>query len=300
MSDNYTTDPAWSALFAKPEQAQNLRWGREHLVFAAADSARELVTREQIEHWLVHGNLRYPQLNVSYGGDGAPVTTFTRPRTLGQHQLSGCAHADDVIEHLERGATLVLSNMEHYDPRIAQFCRDIGGILSGSVQTYGYLTAPDRFGSRPHRDSADVFAVQIEGNKEWTLYDVPTDDDWHRGHIDEDTPVTEKVVLSPGDVLYVPSGMGHRAQSGPTGSLHLTISIGVPRLQRVVDALAAQLQSLFQRNEVFPPGQAGRTELVRDALRRIATAVEEADPEAIAAKLVQPNPWPREPRRLPW
>lgn len=300
MSDDYLTDPAWSVLLAKPEQVQDLRWGREHRVLAAADNVRELVTRERIEHWLVYGNLRYPQLNVSYGGDAAPVTTFTRPRTLNQHQATGCAHADDIIEHLERGATLVLSNVEHFDQRVAALCRDLGGIVAGTVQTYAYLTAPDRFGSRPHRDSADVFVVQVEGDKEWTLYDVPAGGDWHRGRIDEDTPVTEKLVLSPGDVLYVPSGMGHRAQAGPTGSLHLTISVGLPRLHRVVDALAAQLLPLFQRNEAFPPGQAGRVDVVRDALRRVSAAVADADPEVLAGALTRSSEWPGEPRELPW
>jgi hypothetical protein len=300
LRDNYLTDPAWSALFAKPEQTQDLDWGREHLPFAAADHVRGLVTRDLIEHWLVFGNLRYPQFNVSYGGEAAPPTTFTRSRTLNQHQLTACAHADDIIEHLDRGATLVLNNMEHYDQRVAEFCRELGGALSAPVQTYAYLTAPDRFGSRPHRDAADVFAVQIEGSKQWSLYDTPADGDWHRGYIDEDTPITEKIVLSPGDALYVPSGMGHRAQAGPTGSLHLTISIGVPRVHEVVDVLAAELQSIFQRNETFPPGLADRTDVVRDALRRIATALDSADPEAIAAKLTRPNGWPQEPRRLPW
>ena len=300
MTDDYTTDPAWLALFAKPEQAEDLRWGREHLVFAAADGVRELVSRELIEHWLVFGNLRYPQLNVSYGGEGAPVTTFTRSRTLNQHQLTGCAHADDIIEHLERGATLTLSNMEHYHPPIARFCRDIAGAVSGTAQTYAYLTAPGRFGSRPHRDSADVFAVQIEGTKEWTLYDLPADGEWNRGHIGEDTPVSAKVVLSPGDALYVPSGMGHRAQAGPAGSLHLTVSIGVPRLQRVLDVLAADLGSLFGQNAMFPPGRAGRTELVADALRRVSAAAGEADAAAVAGTLVRPNQWPTEPRPLPW
>ncbi|TCO62194.1 JmjC domain-containing protein [Actinocrispum wychmicini] len=300
MSEDYRTDPAWAALFAKPEQAQDLRWGGEHMRFKAADTVRELVTRELIEHWLVFGNLRYPQFNVSYGGDGAPPTTFTRTRVLNQHQLTGCAHADDIIEHLDRGGTLVLSNMEQYDQRVGDFCRGLANAVSGTAQTYAYLTAPDQFGSRPHRDTADVFAVQIEGTKQWTLYDLPTGGDWNRGHIDDDTQVTEKVVLEPGDALYVPAGLGHRAQAGPTGSLHLTISLGVPPVRQVIDVLTEELRAVFQRQEAFPPGQAGRAEVARDALRRLAAAVEAADPAAVADRLVRPSEWPHEARRLPW
>ncbi|GAA0932032.1 hypothetical protein [Virgisporangium aurantiacum] len=31
--------PPWAALFAKPEQADQLSWGREPMVFAASDAA---------------------------------------------------------------------------------------------------------------------------------------------------------------------------------------------------------------------------------------------------------------------
>lgn len=298
--NDYRTDPAWAALFAKPEQAEDLDWGRRHLRFAAADRARSLISRELIEHWLVFGNLRYPQLNVSYGGEAAPPTTFTRARRLNQHQLPGCAHADDIVEHLERGATLVLSNPEQWDERTAAFCRELSGPLACGVQAYAYLTAPERFGSKPHRDEADVFAVQIEGTKEWTLYDVPEDHDWHRGYIDEDTPVTEKIVLEPGDALYVPAGMGHRAEAGSEGSLHLTLSIGVPPLRSVIDLWAQEMAGLFGRHERFPVGAAGRADLVREALRRIASATEGVDAEALAEALVPPSLWPESTRKVSW
>jgi hypothetical protein len=298
--DSYLSDPVWAALFAEPAAARQLDWGRRHLRFAAADAARSLVSRGLIEHWLLYGNLRYPQLNVSYGGEAAPPTSFTRTRRLNQHQLPGSAHADDVIEQLDRGATLVLSNPEQWDERTARFCADLSAPLLATVQSYVYLTAPDEFGSRPHRDEADVFVVQVEGSKEWTLYDLPADDDWHRGYIDESTPVTEKLVLHRGDGLYVPSGMGHRARSEADGSLHLTISVGVPPLRAVVEAWAAQVVTQFARHERVGVGPAGRVSAVHDVLRRIEHATAAADPKTLAAAIVQPGLWPVGTRRLSW
>ncbi|MGY0232172.1 JmjC domain-containing protein [Longispora urticae] len=290
----------WAGLFAKAEEAESLDWGRSHLRFHAADRARGLVDRELVEHWLVYGNLRYPQLNLSYGGDAAPPTSYTRNRRIGQHQLPGCAHADDIIAQLDQGATLVLSNPEQWDEHLAAFCAQLGGALSASVQSYVYLTAPERYGSRPHRDEGDVFAVQLEGTKTWTLYGLPDGDDWDRGHLPEDTPVTEELVLRPGDGLYVPSGMGHRAQSGPEGSLHLTVSVGLPRARDVVSAWTAFAVREFSRHEHLAPGSEGREEAVRDILRRLAEVAAGTDPAVLAAAAVPAGVWPETPRPLTW
>ncbi|WP_436499254.1 JmjC domain-containing protein [Actinokineospora sp. HUAS TT18] len=297
---SYLNDPVWADLFAKPEQAHDIDWGRASLRFMAADTVRSLVTRPLIERWMVYGNLRYPQLNVSYGGEGAPPTTFTRSRRLNQHQLPGTAHADDILTHLRQGATLVLSNPELWDEATAAFCHNLARPLAAAVQCYAYLTAPDRFGSKPHRDEGDVFAIQIEGTKEWTLYDLPTGEDWYRGHIDPDAVPREKITLEPGDALYVPAGMGHRAQAGPEGSLHLTVSLQVLSVQDVVAAWAAQAGSTFSRHERLPMGSEGRVDHIQDALRRLAEATTKADAASIADALVPTSQWPTEIRRLTW
>lgn len=297
---SYRSDPVWTSLFADPSTVDDLRWGTAPLRFDAAPGVTSLVSRELIQQWLRYGNLRYPQLNVSYGGDAAGPTSFTRTRRLNQHQLPGAAHADDVIGHLDNGATLVLSNPEQWHEPTAEFCVELSRVLAATVQAYVYLTAPDEFGSRPHRDEADVFAVQVAGSKEWTLYDLPTDADWHRGYIGGDTPVSDKLVLRPGDGLYVPAGMGHRARSETEGSLHLTISVGVPRHSAVIDAWAGEVAAAFGRHERFDAGPEGRADAVRAVLRRLADATATADAEAIAAAIVRPGLWPSTERSLSW
>jgi ribosomal protein L16 Arg81 hydroxylase len=142
---------------------------------------------------------------------------------------------------MEGGATLVLVDVEHWDEPTAEFCDRLGRAMAADVQTFAYLTAPDQFGSQPHRDEAHVFVVQVEGSKQWTLYDVPDDDNWRRGWIPENTPVSEQFVLQAGDGLYLPPGMGHRAQAGPDGSLHLIISAQTPSVGDVVTAWAKRL-----------------------------------------------------------
>src|SRR4051812_28767591 len=99
MQDRPT--PPWAMLFAKPEQADQLRWGREPMVFAASDAVRSLVDRDRVEHWLRHTNLRYPQATVGYGGQGAAPTSYTRTRMSIEHQLNGFIDADGVAEHVD-------------------------------------------------------------------------------------------------------------------------------------------------------------------------------------------------------
>jgi hypothetical protein len=280
--DDYRSAPVWADLFAKPEQALDLDLGADRLRFAAGDRVRSLVSRPAIEHWLAYGNLRYPQVSLSYAGQAAPPTTYTRARLVGEHQLSGCADLARISTQLDSGATLVLVNAEHWHEPIARFCERLGSVTAADVQTFAYLTAPDQFGSQPHRDTAHVFVVQVEGSKHWTLYDVPEDDNWNRSLIDGSPPVSEQLVLEAGDGLYLPPGLGHRAQAGPEGSLHLTISVQPPAVREVVAAWAKLVARQVPAQSRLPLGPAGRAAAVRDALGRLGLVVTEAAAAEVA------------------
>ncbi len=273
--------PVWADLFADPADAQRVDWRSTSLRCAAGAGVLSLADSRLVDHWLDYANLRYPQLAVSYAGAASPPTTYTRAVLTGTHQLTGCIDPEPVREQLAKGATLVYSNPEHWHEPIARFVAGLGRAVAARVETFLYQTAAEQFGSRPHRDESHVFAVQLEGTKRWTLYDLP-EDVWLRGLIDENTPVGEEVVLTPGDCLYVPMGMGHRAQAGPQGSLHLTVSVQTPRLRDVVTGWAAGAATTLSRQERLPIDPHDRIEVVAQLLQQVTTWAGDADPEAVA------------------
>ncbi|KPI90341.1 hypothetical protein ABL78_0568 [Leptomonas seymouri] len=94
-----------------------------------------------------------------------------------------------------------------------------------------YWTPASSQGFAPHYDDVDVFLLQLEGEKEWYLYDPPEDVDYLSRHSSEDY-VPEQfpqpkhaITLRAGDVLYMPRGMVHQGKTTPrTHSLHITFS----------------------------------------------------------------------------
>eukprot|EP00890_Picochlorum_soloecismus_P000622 jgi/Picsp_1/1560/NSC_05038-R1_lysine-specific demethylase no66-like len=94
-----------------------------------------------------------------------------------------------------------------------------------------YLTPAGTQGFAPHWDDIDAFVLQLEGKKKWKLYSsvdpshvLPrySSKDFDRSELGD---VTFDQVLQPGDLLYLPRGVVHEAQSLPDeDSLHITIS----------------------------------------------------------------------------
>jgi hypothetical protein len=284
--------------FAKPEQADQLRWGREPMVFAGSDAVRSLIDRERVDHWLRHANLRYPQATVSYGARDAGPASYTHTRTTIGAPLTGVVDADRVAAHVDNGATLVLYFTEQWDDALALFCAELAVPFAARVRTFAYLTAPGQDGSVPHRDSPDVFVVQVAGSKHWRLYDLPDGARWTSGPIDDPMPPTRELLLTAGDVLYIPQGMGHNASAGPDGSLHLSVTVTTPLLTSVVEQWAERAAAGFDPQERLGPGPHGRVDAVRAVLARLAADLAATDPADLVEAAAPAAPEPV--RRLAW
>ena len=80
----------------------------------------------------------------------------------------------------------------------------------------------------------DVFILQLDGRKEWRLYDVPVKHPFmgHKvGRVPQGEPPAQAgrprmtLTLEPGDMLYMPRGLVHEAATTDAApSLHLTIT----------------------------------------------------------------------------
>ena len=115
------------------------------------------------------------------------------------------------------------------------------------VGSNAYLTPLNSQGFAPHYDDVDVFILQLEGYKKWRVYaplnkreTLPrtSSRDYTEAEIEENGELVINVILGPGDVLYLPRGWIHQAEtvSRPSHisnlngtkdddhSLHLTVS----------------------------------------------------------------------------
>lgn len=177
------------------------------------------------------------------------------------------------IRDLQRsGATMILNQLNRYCPALGAFCRALEAVFTCRVQTNVYLTPPGAQGFPAHYDSHDVFVIQVEGAKAWSLYAAPVHlayrgESFEAGEVERGEP-TQTLTLNPGDALYVPRGRMHDAIGGEEGtSLHVTVGLIAKTWS---DLMLEAVGRVAVEDEGFrhslPPGYA-RQDFDRDTMR---------------------------------
>lgn len=134
------------------------------------------------------------------------------------------------LAQLQQGATLVLNRLHERDPAIATLAAALRDDLGHRIQVNAYMTPPPQQGFDCHYDTHDVLVLQIDGEKEWFVFEpstiAPTATTRSPDDLPPDAPPYLNTTLAPGDVLYIPRGHWHYALAGgDRPSLHLTIGI---------------------------------------------------------------------------
>ena len=172
---------------------------------------------------------------------------------------SGFVDPVAVNQLFSEGATVILSNLQERLPKLANFCRDLEKVFSARVQTNIYMTPAHSQGFKAHYDGHDVLVLQVEGTKEWRIYDTPVQLPLaDQGFNPADVPIgeiTDRFVLEPGDMVYVPRGLTHDAVSTDQTSLHITTGLMMRSWADVmVEALRKLALNDAEFREGLPPG----------------------------------------------
>ena len=184
----------------------------------------------------------------------------SRP-VLGEHYMdrtsSGltCADPAKVQLFLRMGASLVGDHIEDIDPAVRQAANMLSDQFAGTAGANVYCSFKNIRAFNSHCDLHEVFAVQLEGEKVWQIYenraDAPVEAlegkdaqaiiDQAKGR------VMMTVRMQPGDLLYIPRGYFHDALADSDASLHLTFGVK-PLDGRIVFRL---LEDLAVQNSGF-------------------------------------------------
>ncbi|MBE02663.1 cupin domain-containing protein [Marinobacter lutaoensis] len=127
----------------------------------------------------------------------------------------------------EQDWTLLVQGLDHWVPEIADLLDHFRFVPNWRLDDIMASYAPRGGSVGPHYDQYDVFLLQAQGHRRWTF----------GGHCDhtsprvEGTPLRilshwegeETVTLAPGDMLYLPPGIGHH---GVAEDDCITLSVG--------------------------------------------------------------------------
>jgi len=149
----------------------------------------------------------------------------------------------------EQDWTLLVQGLDHWVPEVADLLEPFRFVPNWRLDDIMASYAPKGGSVGPHYDQYDVFLLQADGKRRWTF----------GGHCDhtsprvEGTPLRilsswdgeETVTLEPGDMLYLPPGVGHH---GVAVDDCITLSIGF-RAPTVDDVLTGFTDFLCSQSD---------------------------------------------------
>ena len=123
--------------------------------------------------------------------------------------------------------TLLVQAVDHWVPEINELLKYFHFLPSWRLEDIMMSYAADGGNVGPHYDQFDVFLLQAEGKRHWSISSYCDDQAAKVAntplHILADFTPLEEYVLEPGDMLYLPPGIGHH---GVAQGECMTISVG--------------------------------------------------------------------------
>ncbi len=283
-------------------------WGRHPLLSRAEDLPRgfeDLLGPDAVDELVSERGLRTPFMRVAKDGTTLGDRAFTAPGGTGAG-VADQVSDDKLVALFADGATMVLQGLHRVWPPIIAFAQQVSADLGHPVQVNAYVTPPAARGFDDHYDVHDVFVLQVEGQKRWSIrppvHESPLrDQPWteHRAAVQQ-AAMTEPMIdadLRPGDVLYLPRGTLHAATALGQISTHLTVGVHTWTRFTLAEQLVADAVSRLGSDAevrasldlgvgVCDPEEIGDdVELVRDRLLKALTDVTASD---VAAGLAGP------------
>ena len=173
---------------------------------------------------------------------------------------------DDFRALPENKWTLLIQGVDHWIPEAAELLEHFRFIPSWRIDDLMISYAVDGGNVGPHYDQYDVFLLQAEGQREWSIGQMCDDQSpFIKGpqiRVLEEFNETDSWVLNPGDMLYLPPQLAHH---GVARGECMTYSIGfrapsqLELAQATLDEIlvSANEDQRYQDSDLQPPASPG-------------------------------------------
>lgn len=256
MASTYT----FSKLIAPITKEQFLAeyWEKKPLLLRREDRSyyNDLLSLRMLEHTITSQAL--PR-------DLCFIANATRQVDAGEYTYSdGIVDPARLFQQFSDGGTIVFNQLHTLLPGLADLCRSLEREISCRFQTNIYLSPNKAQGFPSHYDSHDVFVLQVHGVKHWLLYNTPIElpfkgQPFRRDEVQKGEPTME-FDLRPGDMLYVPRGVMHDAQTREGETAHITLgALTNTWTELLLEAVAKVALSDVDFRRSLPPGFANTT-----------------------------------------
>jgi len=138
---------------------------------------------------------------------------------------------------IAKGASVVMNDVDSLTPGLASVSTALEAAGLGKAQANVYISWQSHKAFKTHYDTHDVWAVQVEGEKDWNIWvgraEWPIPHPAFKGqpqaHHDQARGKLRGVVrMKPGDLLYLPRGWYHDALADAPASVHVAYGVHAP------------------------------------------------------------------------
>ena len=212
--------------------------------------------------------------------------------------------ARDVTDHLRRGATLSFDAIDELHEPLTRLAESFEAFFRGSTKINIYAASRALHGLDLHRDSQEIFILQVDGRKRWLLYGFSVDGVDRSGLGSASVPPAGAVldqILQPGDLLYIPRGCYHVAVPMNEPALHLTLGVKNPRTMDLLEWMVERLRTDGVADRDLPC-LAGTDERLRHSAELSHALLETLDADLVEQYFTETgsNLTPRPSFSLPW
>jgi len=135
--------------------------------------------------------------------------------------------ADGALGKLSQHEALIIRDLETMAP-FDNYCEEVRRFWKSHVSMNCYCISPGADHFPPHQDGHHIFAIQLEGRKRWYLHrpsqSLPMS--YYKRTKEHPAPDSATVVdVAPGEVLYLPVGWVHHAETLEGVSVHLSLGV---------------------------------------------------------------------------
>ena len=196
-------------------------WEKKPLVVRREqrDYYSELLSVRSLDHVITTNVLTRESCFLANAARQVQAEEFTFP--------DGVVDVARLYQQFADGGTIVFNQLHNLMPELAELCRSLERDVSTRFQSNIYMTPAKSQGFPSHYDSHDVFILQVHGVKHWILYNTPIELPFRGQPFRRDEiqvgEITMEFDMRPGDMLYMPRGIMHDAQTREGETLHITL-----------------------------------------------------------------------------